>query len=269
MGGTFSYSTEELDNRRYGWKQDLIDNRDKIAKFTDFNNTIDLTETIDLREECPNIYDQGKLGSCTANAIAFAYQFDEKKQKESDIFIPSRLFIYFNERDMESTVSSDSGASIRDGIKSINSIGVCSETDWPYDISTFTQKPSEYCYAVAKNHRTVIYKNLKGGNSNSLLMHKKCLESGYPFVFGIPIYESFETQEAAISGKIPMPKSDEKLLGGHALSAVGYDENNKWFIVRNSWGADWGDSGYCYIPYEYIEKYGNDFWYIRSVEDSV
>ena len=152
---------------KYGWKPDLPDQRDTIAKFTDFKCTLDLPVSIDLREKCPEIYNQGKLGSCTANAIGFLYQFDELRQKEKSEFIPSRLFIYYNEREMEGTVTVDSGAAIRDGMKSINKIGVCSEDMWKYDITKFKEKPTDDCYAFSQLHKSIKYARL-GQNLNLL-----------------------------------------------------------------------------------------------------
>jgi C1A family cysteine protease len=103
---------------------------------------------VDLRDHMPEVYDQGHLGSCTANAIGGAYEYDQIKQKELEPFTPSRLFIYYNERDVEGTVEEDSGAMIRDGMKVINKIGVVPEPMWPYDIEKFKEKPSEKCYST-------------------------------------------------------------------------------------------------------------------------
>jgi len=260
-----SYSSKETDNqeyKKYGWLRDIHDHRDILRE----KEYIRTPPVIDLRHNCPEIYNQGKLGSCTANAIGGAYEFDEIKENESNKFTPSRLFIYYNERDMEGTVKSDSGAQIRDGIKSINKIGVCPETDWPYDISTFTTKPSDKCYEVAKNHKSVKYEKIV----HEFEHLQDCIASGFPFVFGFSVYESFESPEVAKTGIMPMPKNDEKLLGGHAVMAVGYDDNKGYFIVRNSWGAEWGDNGYFYMPYEFIisDNYCSDFWTVQSVKDN-
>ena len=112
------------------------------------------------------------------------------KEKETSVFTPSRLFIYYNERAMEGTINEDSGAEIRDGIKSINSKGVCPEPSWPYDITKFTQQPSSELYETAKNHKCVQYKKL----IQSLDQLKQCLIEGFPFIFGMMIYESFESE---------------------------------------------------------------------------
>jgi C1A family cysteine protease len=202
------------------------------------------------------------LGSCTANAIGGAIEFDRMKQKLTD-FVPSRLFIYYNERLIEGTVNSDSGAQIRDGIKTVASQGVCPEPEWPYDITKFTTKPPAKAYKDAGTDRAVSYQSL----IQDLNQMKGCLASGYPFVFGFTVYESFESAAVANSGHAPMPAPSERAIGGHAVMAVGYEDANQWFVVRNSWGRGWGLAGYFTLPYTYLIQSGlsSDFWTIRIV----
>src|SRR5262249_21513787 len=119
--------------KRYGWVPDFPDHRDHLYAAPVVNLSA-LPAKIDLRPHCPPVYDQGQLGSCTGNAIAGAIHFDRVKQHKTPDFVPSRLFIYYNEREMEGTVSSDAGAQIRDGIKSVSERGDCPETQWPYEI---------------------------------------------------------------------------------------------------------------------------------------
>ena len=172
-------------------------------------------------------------------------------------FAPSRLFIYCNERDMEGTIGSDSGAYIRDGIKSVTSLGDCPETEWPYD-GTEAQpggvfapgaaaatRPSDQCYTDAVKHQALTYQSI----DQNLADMKGCLASGYPFVFGFSVYSSFESPEVAASGIVGMPGADEPVVGGHAVMAVGYDDNSARFLVRNSWGPDWGLCGYFWMPF--------------------
>ena len=249
--------------QRYGWIHDLPDQRDYLyaAPMT----LESLPPSVDLRPQCPPVYDQGQLGSCTANAIAGAIQFTQMKEKLAEIFTPSRLFIYYNERAMEGTISSDSGAQIRDGMKSVAQLGACPESMWPYDISKFTDKPPAEAYTAAAQHEVKSYSRL----TQSLVLMKGCLASGYPFVFGFTVYESFESPEVARTGDVPMPKPSEQPVGGHAVVAVGFDDAQQKFFVRNSWGSGWGLAGYFLMPYAYLTQAGpalaSDFWTIRLV----
>ena len=249
--------------KRYGWVADTPDQRDHLYA-APLVHLKKLPPKVDLRPQCPKvIYDQGQLGSCTGNAIACAIQFDRLQQKRKPDFIPSRLFIYYNERDMEGTVASDSGAQIRDGIKSVAKLGDCPETEWPYDIAKFATKPSARCYREAMQYKAVLYQRVP----QTLNQMKGCLASGYPFVFGFSVYASFEGPQVAKTGAVPMPASSEKQLGGHAVIAVGYDDKQQRFIVRNSWGRRWGMAGYFTIPYAYLidDNLAADFWTIRVV----
>jgi C1A family cysteine protease len=256
------YSQDKIELNKYGWRKDKADIRDKIHNYKPLLG-IEHIKEFDLLKFCPEVYKQGKLGSCTANAIAAAYEFDEIKQKEENIFTPSRLFIYYNERKIEGTIKYDSGAEIRDGIKSINKIGVCSESSWPYIINNFIEKPSDLCYKEAKTHKTIKYRRIE----QTLEQLKSSLFAGFPIVFGFNVYESFESQSVTDSGMMPMPKLNEKILGGHAVLAVGFDENKNCFLIRNSWGINWGNNGYFYMPYDFISnsKYASDFWTIKNV----
>ena len=248
---------------RYGWQPDLPDQRDFTYKApAAFIRT--LPSKVDLRKSCPPVYNQGELGSCTANAIGGAFEFELRKQNMSDDFMPSRLFIYYNERAIEHTIKVDSGAQIRDGIKSVNKAGVCPEKMWPYKINKFTQKPPVPAYQAALKHKVLSYQSV----SQVLSQMKGALASGYPFVFGFTVYESFESEAVAKTGKLNMPKKSEKVVGGHAVMAVGYDDKTKRFIIRNSWGADWGISGYFTMPYDYLinDNLADDFWTLRIIE---
>lgn len=209
------------------------------------------------------MYNQKQLGSCTSNAIGGAVEFDLIKEDQKRIFVPSRLFLYYNERAMEGTVSTDSGAQVRDGIKSVAHQGDCPESLWPYVIKKFAVKPPEKCYAAATKYKAVEYQRV----DRNLAQFKGCLASGYPFVFGFTVYDSFEGSEVAKTGHLQMPKPSEKVVGGHAVMAVGYDDSRDWLLARNSWGTDWGIKGYFTIPYDYLldGNLSDDFWTIRVV----
>lgn len=252
-------------HKSYGWVPDLPDQRDHLYAAAPAILS-KLPPKKDLRSGCPPVYDQGQLGSCTANAIAAAVQFDLKKQKLK-VFAPSRLFIYYNERVIEHTVNSDNGAQIRDGIKSIASQGVCPEPEWPYDIAKFADKPTPQCYKDAAKCEAVGYQRLVSTNLNQL---KGCIASGFPFVFGFTVYDAFESQEVAETGILNLPGPQEKVQGGHAVLAVGYDDTTQRFAVRNSWGKDWGIKGYFTIPYAYLTNtnLADDFWTVRIIKQS-
>lgn len=260
---------------RYGWKPDLPDNRDHVYA-APLPKLGPLPAKVDLRKQCPPVYNQGEIGSCTANAIAAAFEFDVLKQKLKD-FVPSRLFIYYNERSMEHTTGTDSGAQIRDGVKSVNKLGVCPEAEWPYDDTPAdpntgiwpagarpAQKPSPACYQDALNNQVLNYQRV----NRDLAQMKGCLAAGYPFVFGFTVYDAFESAKVAKSGVLNLPASGEQVVGGHAVLAVGYDDAAQRFIVRNSWGAKWGQKGYFTMPYAYLlaAQLASDFWTLRVVE---
>ena len=247
----------------YGWIPDLPDQRDyRYAAPIEVVGA--LPANVDLTSACPAVYDQGQLGSCTANAIAAAIEFEQMKQNLSPVFVPSRLFVYYNERVIEGTVDSDSGAQIRDGMKSVGSQGDCPEDMWPYVIANYAEKPTDACYQTALQHKAILYQRVV----TDLDQMKGCLASGYPFAFGFTVYQSFESPQVAQTGHAPLPQPDETVLGGHAVLAVGYDDANQWFIVRNSWGAKWGMQGYFTLPYTYLTNsdLASDFWTVRVVQ---
>jgi len=252
-------------NRKYGWAPDLPDQRDYLYSAPQ-PILAKLPPKKDLRSGCPPVYDQGQLGSCTANAISGAIQFDQKKQGVK-VFMPSRLFIYYNERAMEGSINSDAGAQIRDGVKSVANSGVCPETEWPYDINKFANKPSPKCFTDATKCEAVGYQRLDSTNLNQL---KGCIASGFPFVFGFTVYDAFESQDVAKTGVLDMPGPKEKVVGGHAVLAVGYDDSSQRFTVRNSWGKNWGMKGYFTIPYSYLTttNLADDFWTIRILKEA-
>jgi C1A family cysteine protease len=251
--------TKNIKEHRYGWLADLPDHRDLMFG-TIHKPTIEkLPQVIDLRKYCSKIEDQGNLGSCTSQSLVGALEFLENKDKVhfEDL---SRLFLYYNERVIERTVSSDSGAMLRDGIKTLSKQGVCSEILWPYSISKFRNKPTSRCYTDAKDHKITQYARL-----NTIDEMRNCLASENVFVFGFSVYESFETEEVATTGIVPMPAKDEQMLGGHAVLSVGYDDKQQRFLVRNSWGENWGMKGYMTMDYKYLSdrNLSDDFWTIR------
>jgi C1A family cysteine protease len=245
----------------YGWVPDVPDQRDYLLKAV-LKVPAKLPASVDLRPLCSKVEDQGQLGSCTANALAGGLEFLEKKDK-----LPfhdfSRLFIYYNERALEHTINSDSGAMIRDGIKTLAKQGACSEKSWPYVVAKFKTKPAAACYKEASDHQITSYYRIL-----TLDQMRTCLAEGFPFIFGFTVYESFESQQVAKTGIVSMPKKGESAMGGHAVLAVGYNDAKQTFLVKNSWGTNWGMKGYFTMPYKYVSNrnLSDDFWTIRRGE---
>ena len=245
-----------LQKNNYGWLPDIPDKRDYL--YRTIKPRLKLPKIADITRYCSTIENQGTLGSCTANALAGNIEFLDNRW-DGEYTDASRLFIYFNERVIIGSQDYDSGASLRDGIKTLKNIGYCWEKDWPYKIKLFDQKPPESCYKEALEHLIVSYHRISG--LNEMLI---CLSEGYPFVFGFTVYESFEDDQVSRSGIVNMPDKDERALGGHAVMAVGYNQKEKRFLVRNSWGVKWGRKGYFTMPFEYLETLAADFWTIRK-----
>lgn len=251
--------------KKYGWKRDLPDRRDRKFKVEHLApiQSVYLAHKYKL----PLPYDQLSVGSCTANALAFAIHFDLLNKHDQKVIVPwtpSRLFIYYNERMLEGTIDQDTGAEIRDGIKTLVTYGTCSEDAWPYNIDQFATKPSSYAYSLAKAVTAVRYESLDNTNKQELI---NALLQGFPIVFGMSVYESFESFEVLKTGIIPMPSDGERMIGGHAMSIVGYRMEDDTFIVRNSWGINFGQGGYCRIPAAYLcdANLADDFWVLYSV----
>ena len=214
---------------RYGWIPDLPDERD-LPYATLAIAVPPLPRATNLMKYCSPIEDQGNLGSCTAQALVGNLEFLKKKLLGKTINF-SRLFVYYNERLALGTVASDSGASLRTGIKTLVKQGDCAEKIWPYHVEAFAVKPPIIAYQKALDHQIARYYRL-----NTLVEMKHTLAMGYPFVFGFTVYESMETSMVNETGTIPLPKLTERVRGGHAIMAVGYNDEEHVFLIRNSWG---------------------------------
>jgi C1A family cysteine protease len=249
---------------RYGWHPSKPDQRDHVFSAS-LETITSLPSSVDLRPMMPPVYDQLTIGACTAHAIAAAVEYETVKQGLKPITRPSRLFIYYNERLMEGTVDSDAGAQIRDGIKVVSKYGVCQEPEWPYIPDQFAVKPTDKCYTDALKEIVTSYSSVP----QSLTQMQSVLAQRTPIVIGFSVYESFESQEVATTGIVPMPAQNEACLGGHAVLVCGYQNSTRRFIVRNSWGPDWGIKGYFEMPYEYLlsPQLASDFWAIKLVKE--
>lgn len=249
----------------YGWVRDSLDIRDHYWSVHAPVET--LPQEYSLRNHMPPVYDQGDLGSCTANAIAGAVQYRQMLYKQPEgLHVPSRLFIYYNEREMEGNVDYDAGANLRDGIKSLKIYGAPPEEDWEYDISKFKTKPPAQVYTFARQHVDTYGRVAQNAQSFISSVYYK-----HPIVFGFTVYESFESDEVANTGIMPMPDvNNEQILGGHAVAMVGWKSinNNLYIECRNSWGDSWGDHGYFFMPATYAVNphFCADFWHINHTQ---
>ncbi len=257
-----------MSDRSYGWRRHLPDQRDHLFSLAEPSG-VALPPSIDLRlTNDPPIYDQGALSSCTANAIADLLEHEHLRLGELDPPHPSRLFLYYITRDLEGWPDRDIGAYLRDGFKALRTSGICPESEWPYDHldTRVNQRPPDECYLNAVNFETLQYRSLP----QALDALKGSLVAGLPFVFGFSVYESFESAEVAATGLVPLPLLTERLLGGHAVICLGYEDNTRSFLCRNSWGTGWGlpsAPGHFLLPYDYVTNpnLAADFWGIAFV----
>jgi C1A family cysteine protease len=267
-----------IKTRKLGWKPDFPDPRDQF--FSAARSTLQaMPASFDLTVADPRInfpiYDQGEIGSCTANALAAAVAFDRLKSGQSPDFVPSRLFIYYNERQLENSTPYDAGARLRDGVKTLQQAGVCPEAEWPYvptppltDGGLFplgskpATQPPQQAYNDAANYTITSYQALQ----QTLSQLQGALVSGFPFVFGFSVFASWTDTDPTV---VPLPLNSDSQTGGHAALAVGYDNATALFKFRNSWGTSAGENGYFYIPYSYLldASIASDFWVINAVRD--
>jgi C1A family cysteine protease len=250
--------------RKLGWHRQLPDFRDFKLTLTKEDELAPRLPFVDLTPNMPPIYDQDGIGCCTGEAICGSVEFEMIKKNMK--FYPSILFVYANERIMEGTpLTDDSGGYIRDGIKSVNKYGVCSGKTWPFSQWRMTIKPSKIAYTEALLHQALKYQAVRQNQNDFEVL----LSKSWPIVIGIAVYDSFLSDEVSRTGVVPMPDPQrESLQGGHAVLVVGYDGPNRLFIVRNSWGIEWGKRGYFTIPYEYVlnRDLADDFWVIQLME---
>jgi len=286
MVGRFLYKGNGR-NYGLGWLPDYPDFRDYTEDHIEVKNIlkkrknkISLPSSVDLREWCSPVDNQGMLGSCTAHAGVGVIEYYEKRAFGKFIKA-SRLFLYKVTRNLMKT-KGDTGAFLRTTMGAIVLFGVCPEEYWQYtdEEEKFDEEPPAFCYAFAQNYQAIKYfrHDFPDISKDALLTSiKTYLLKGHPIMFGFSVYSSIIESEK--TGKIPFPSSKEKIEGGHAVVAVGYDDkieiknpyNNVKTIgallIRNSWGTDWGESGYGWLPYEYVLKeLAMDFWTILKKE---
>lgn len=262
---------------RLGVRRDRHDPRDR--RFVPKHAAHELPRQVDLRPHLPPVYDQGRIQACTANVLAAAIAYSRSKHAQDAVpLAPSRLFIYYNERALQDAVDKDCGATLREGIRTLSKQGVAPEELWPYDDTPATsqpggsfppdarvaQKPSDAAYETAHRFEVLSYRRIQP----DLAHMKSCLAEGYPFAFGLQVYPSFMLGPHRQATVVPVPGPDEQALGGHAVLAVGYDDDKAWLVCRNSWGPAQADGGYFYLPYAYLDDASRvgDLWSVRTVE---
>lgn len=262
--------------RKYGWNHNETLSEEEETKFTykvmNYHPNLGAVKEVDLRNTHIEVYDQGQLGSCTSNGWCYCYEFEMLKQNEEYIQM-SRLMHYYNERVLNNTVETDSGAQIKDGADVLMKKGMTIESLWPYVIEKFAENPPQNCWDDMQYHMGTKVERVK----KTIKDIKQCLIDGYPVVFGFRVYESFEETGADGIVKIPDVKK-EKLLGGHCVVCVGFKMINdkEYFIIRNSWSSSWADHGFCYFPTEFMvstsgvfgrQELCSDFWTVKKVCD--
>lgn len=246
-------------HHRYGWRPSKPDHRDRLF----IPPSVSLPSAVDLRPHCAPVEDQGAAGSCTSFALAALLEFDMLKQGKS-LTVPAHLFIYYNERLLEGDTDYDAGAELRDGLKALARWGYPPETDWPYNLDMLTIRPPVKIYHEAQATRIARYASI----TQSIIPICTALANGLPVAFGFTVFESLETPAVTATGMVPLPGPDESVLGGHAVCLVGYDSVKQLFTFRNSWSTSWGDMGYGYLPYNYVNnpQLASDFWVIDAVK---
>jgi C1A family cysteine protease len=239
-----------------------------------------LPTSVDLRQWCSPVENQGSLGSCTAQAAAALIEYFERRAYGKHVEA-SRLFIYKTTRNLM-RVRGDTGAYIRTTMQALRMFGAPPENYCPYVISLFDNEPSAFLYSMAQSYQATSYYRLDAaGTTGSQLLQqvKTSLSNNLPLMFGCTLFSSY-TQSTRNGGAFPLPRSNEWMVGGHALAAVGYDdtkvirntsiggaETTGAILVRNSWGSTWGSAGYGWLPYSYVENnLTADWWSLLNKE---
>ena len=250
--------------RKLNWKPSPPDSRD-FKSTRHLAAPIELPSEFELNYKIP-VYDQKNAGSCVGNGSCESFRYESKELTGNYDFEPSRLFVYWNARDIDGSTGEDAGTYIRSGFKAMNKSGLCHEKLHPYDdaISSVIKKPSSEAYNDGLKNSIVQYAAVNQNEQDI----KATLVSGAVVVFGFTVYDSFFGSWANSTGIMPLPKKTEGIQGGHCVVIVGYSDSKKCFKIQNSWGTNWGIGGYFWMPYSFLldPKQADDFWAIQSIK---
>jgi len=250
----------------FGWTKDTAP--EKAPRYASIRQIAakDIPTTLDLRPEMSPVEDQGPINSCVGQAVVGGLEFLQIKAgipKNKRFLDMSRMWVYYGARKLYNLQNADKGCFIGHAIILVTDTGVVTEKRWPYTYSRLFQQPPKSLYVAAEKKIVRDYYYLWDHTPDDI---KAALAEGYPVIFGTALFTSFRA--VGKDGIVPVPKPGEACIGGHAMLIVGYTD--KYFIVRNSWGTNWGDKGYCYFPFEYFAQNsgaynpGFDFWMLRS-----
>jgi len=245
-------------DRRYGWRPSPSYCRSRLYTASSLGGVFDY----DMRPLMPPVYNQGDTGSCVWQSTSAAMEFLRRRDGLPD-FIPSRLWGYYQTRVAEHCVASDSGCTVADAMVVANKMGVPPEDLWPFDPSKVLIAPPDDLLLAAQSDMALAYQVV----ANRITAILSCFKQGSPVIIGCTVFAGIQSEEAAKTGYIPMPKPDEAPDGGHAMLLVGYQSGPRRFIVRNSWSDAWGDKGYGYLDAEYVTNASltDELWCISQI----
>ncbi len=233
-------------------KPSRYDRRDRIYKV----QNLEVKNQVDLREWDGYIENQGQLGSCVGASLVAAYELMLKKNYPDKFVDLSKLYAYYHARLFEDAESKDDGVeNIRSGLRGLHKFGICTEALWPYNEDMVSVQPNLDCYIEAWQRKIAIYQAL-----NSVGDILEILSLGFPVITALTLFDNFKELDKK-NAIVTAPKDSSSYYGGHAMCLVGHSLSSKWFIAKNSWGTDWGDNGYCYIPFDYMSQFSFDRWY--------
>jgi hypothetical protein len=268
--------------RKLNWHRSLSDHHvKKFAHLELLKTPLFYPASLDLGPKCSPVWDQGQTGSCSGFSSKSGVEFLELNELAQNVplghaplewalnkFVPvSAFFIYWNERAIEGDTGTDAGATtLQDACTSLQNKGICAEATWPSVPNNLLVCPTTAAYGEAYHHKLPNFYSV----DQTLSEMKRCLSNGFPFLFGIAVYDSFMSEQAAMTGIIPMPGQNESLQGGHALLCVGYDDATQRFKFKNSWSTQWGAQGYGFLPYNYMlsQSLADDFYTMRLTAEN-